>query len=142
VIQIEFEPPYLTTCECCDAAMTRLTRYVSEDDAAYAVYYACMTDDHPDEVKVAVSVGIWWEGGTPADRTAFALRLWQDDSQFGVTVEDAAASPWQSVELIGLMLDRSEALVHPRLKDVFHITDHIFADDPEVKAFFARTSRT
>jgi hypothetical protein len=142
VIEIEFEPPYLSTCECCGAVTTRLTRFVSEDDAAYAVYYACMSDNHPDEMKVAVSVGAWGDGSAPADRTAFALRLWQDESQFGVTVEDASASPWQSVELIGRMLDRSDALAHPRVKDVFHVTDHIFADDPEVKAFFARTSRT
>jgi hypothetical protein len=115
---------------------------VYEDDAAYAVYYACMSNDHPNEVKVAVSVGVWWEGGTPADRTAFALRLWRNEAEFGVTVEDAITSPWRSVELLGRMLDRSQALLHPRLRDVFHLTDHIFAEDPEIKAFFAGASTT
>jgi|ERR1051326_27417 hypothetical protein len=139
MIHIEFEAPSSGTCACCGETTTRLTRFVYDDDEAYAVYFACMSDVHPNEVVAAVSVGVWWEGGTAADRTAFALRLWQNESQFGVTIEDAAGSPWQSVELIGRMLDRSEALGHPRLKDVFHITDHIFADDPDVKAFFLRT---
>lgn len=140
VIRIEFEPPHRSTCDCCGAATTRLTRFVYSDDAAYAVYYACLSDNHPDEVQVAVSVGVWWDGGTPADRTAFALRLWQDDEEFGVTVDDAADSPWHDIELLGRMLDRAEALEHPRLDDVFHITDHIFADDPEIKAFFERVT--
>lgn len=140
MIRIEFDPATVSPCECCEAVTTRLTRFVSEDENAYAVYYACMSDDHPNLVKVAVSVGVWWEGGTPADRTAFALRLWQDEKQFGVTVEDASASPWRSVEFIGRMLDRSEALEHPRLQDVFHLTDHMFAEDPEIKAYFARCS--
>lgn len=140
MIEIEFEPPSVSICECCGAVTTRLTRYVTEDGGAYAVYYACLADDQPDDFKAAVSVGMWGEGSTPADRTAFALRLWQNDAQFGVTVEDAADSPWRSVEMLGRMLDRSEALAHPRLKDVFHITDHIVADDPEVRAFFERPS--
>lgn len=133
MIRIELEPPNVSTCECCGNLTTRLTRFVYDDEDAYAVYYASWTDAHPNEMAAAVSVGVWWEGGTPADRTAFALRLWQDDFQFGVTVEDASSSPWRTVELLGRMLDRSEALTHPRLKDVFHLTDHIFAEDPEVK---------
>lgn len=140
VIRIEFEPATISTCECCEAVTTRLTRFVYEDDDAYAIYYVCLSDNHPNDVKVAVSVGVWWEGGTPADRTAFALRLWQDEKQFSVTVEDASASPWRSVQLIGRMLNRSEALEHPRLRDVFHLTDHMFAEDPEIKAFFARAN--
>ena len=139
-LEIECEPPTVSTCECCGVDTTRLTRYVYEDGAAYAVYYACLSNHDPGEVKAAVSVGVWWDGGTPADRTAFALRLWQNDEEFGVTVDDAIHSPWRSVDLLGRMLDRAEALTHPRLKDVFHITDHIFEDDPDVKAFFARAS--
>jgi hypothetical protein len=142
MIRIEYETPVLDTCECCGGASVRLTRFVYDDNDAHAVYYALLSDVHPHEVKATVSIGIWWEGGTPADRTAFALRLWQDHSQFGVTVDDAANSPWRAVELLGRMLNRDEAIVHPRIGEVFHITDHIFADDPEVREFFARHSST
>ena len=34
------------------------------------------------------------------------------------------------------MLDREEALSHPWIEDVFHITDHITEDDTEVINFF------
>jgi hypothetical protein len=40
------------------------------------------------------------------------------------------------------MLDSSEALEHPLVKEVFHLTDRIFEDDPDIKAFFARSSAT
>jgi hypothetical protein len=75
---------------------------------------------------------------TAADRNAFALVLWQNNSQFGVTLQDANTSLWRSVELMGRMLDRAEALEHPRIAEVFHITDHIVTDDPAVREFFAK----
>jgi len=34
------------------------------------------------------------------------------------------------------MLNRDEALKHPWIEEVFHISDHILEDDPEVKAYF------
>ena len=140
MLTIEFEPPHRTTCDCCSAETTRLTRFVSKDDAAYAVYYASFGASHPDEVKAVVSIGKWWDGTGPADRTAFALVLWQNDAEYGVTVVDAAESPWRDVELLGRMLDRDEALAHARIDDVFHITDHIFAEDVEIREFFARAA--
>ena len=42
-----------------------------------------------------------------------------------------------TTRLIGRKLSREEALEHPWLKDVFHITDYMTDDDPEIKAFFA-----
>jgi hypothetical protein len=137
MIRIEFEPPHETTCECCGAATTRLTRFVYNDDGAYAVYYASYGSTHPEEVKAVVSVGEWGDGSTPADRVAFPLTLWQNESEYGVTVGEAASSPWKGVELLGEMLSREEALGHPRISDVFHITDHIFAEDPDLRSFFA-----
>ena len=138
MIRIECEPAVSTTCDCCGTLTTRLTRFVYEDDAAHAAYYACFGEEHPNDVRAIVSIGLWWGAGTPADRVAFALRLWQDDSRFGVTVEDATKSPWSHIELLGRMLERREALEHPRLTEVFHLTDHIFAEDAEIKAFFSR----
>ena len=101
VIRIEFEPAVHSSCECCGADTTRLTRFVHDDDAAYGVYYAAFGASHP-EVKAIVSVGKWGEGSTPADRAAFA----------------------------------------PRVEDVYHLTDHIFRDDPEIRSFFARRAES
>ena len=141
MLTIEFEPPRRTTCDCCGAETTRLTRFVSDDDAAYAVYYASFGASHPDEVKAVVSIGMWGgDDASPADRNAFPLVLWQNDTEYGVTVVDAAQSPWRDVEFLGRMLDRDEALAHPLIKDVFHVTDHIFAEDAEIREVFARAA--
>jgi len=49
-------------------------------------------------------------------------------------VTDAQSSPWRESQVLGRMLDRSEALKHPLLADVFHITDHIVNEDAPLKA--------
>ena len=37
------------------------------------------------------------------------------------------------MELLGRMLDREEALAHERLADVFHVTDHMVAEDRPIR---------
>ena len=48
---------------------------------------------------------------------------------------DAVDSPWNGVEFMGTMLDREAALAHPRIRDVFHITDHAVVEDRPLKAY-------
>ena len=130
------EPPHTQACACCRGTTTSLTRFVYEDGAALAIYYAAFADEHPErEIKVAVGIGDWGEASTPADRRAFALVLRMTEEQYEVTVVDAIDSPWKDVKVIGRMLDREEALADPRIKEVFHITDHMVEDDPEIKSY-------
>jgi hypothetical protein len=58
------------------------------------------------------------------------------NSQFEVMVVEPEQSPWPNQRVLGPMLSRTEALSHPRIKDVFHITDHVTMDDPDVKRYF------
>jgi hypothetical protein len=39
---------------------------------------------------------------------------------------------------LGMTLNREEALAHPRIKDVFHISDHIVTEDFLVIEYLAR----
>jgi hypothetical protein len=57
-------------------------------------------------------------------------------------VTDAGTSPWKNAKVIGSMLSREAALAHPRIKDVFHITDHIVKDDAVLKAFLEKQLTT
>ena len=50
---------------------------------------------------------------------------------------DKEESPWKDPEYLGQILDRKEALIHPWLKDVFHITDHIVAEDKIIIDYFS-----
>jgi hypothetical protein len=137
MLSFEFEEPFLHgPCECCGGTTTRLTRFVYKDGDAHAVYYAQFTDGHAERVASAViSLGTWGEGGEPRDRLAFPLRLRSVDDQYQVMCVDADQSPWQDAEFLGRMLDREEALRHPWIKEVFHITDHMVLEDVPLKSF-------
>jgi hypothetical protein len=137
VITIEFADRNVgDPCPCCGGQTTRFTRFVYSDGDAHAVYYAAFSDNHPDHrVSVAVSLGEWGEGATPEDRVAFALRIRPAKDEYQVMVVDAAESLWKDASFLGRMLDREEALRHPWIKEVFHISDHIVTDDEEVRSY-------
>ncbi len=138
VIEIEYEPPNLSgPCDCCGGKTLSLTRFVTQGGDAFGVVYMRGTPGRPQHgVTAAISVGKWWDGTTPEDRTAFALEFRDDPENYGVRVVDSATSPWSLVENLGRMLDREEALSHPSLPDVFHITDHLFQEDPDLRRLF------
>ena len=133
-----FEEPTSSTCDCCGGITTSLTRFVYDDGDAYAVYYARFGVGHePRVVEAVVSIGEWGEGSGSWDRLAFPLRVRAAETEYQVTIVDAAESPWAGVELLGRMLDRAEALEHERLKEVFHISDHMVRDDRPLRDYLA-----
>ena len=140
MLTIEFdEPIHSDQCERCGGRATRLTRFVSWNDEAYAVYYAEFTDNHPDGVVAAFLIlGNWDEDAVPMDRVAFGLNLVAKEDGFGVIVVDAADTPWADSRQAGTKLTRENALKHPRIKEVFHITDHIFEEDKPIIEFLER----
>jgi hypothetical protein len=137
VLSIEFEEPVQgDPCVCCGGQTTWLTRFVYSDGDAHAVYYAAYSDNHRQRrVSVAVSLGAWGEGSTPAGRLAFALQLRAAESEYQVMVVDAKDSPWEDAKFLGRMLNRKKALAHPWIQEVFHITDHILAEDRAVRDY-------
>jgi hypothetical protein len=138
MIAIEFEPPSVSQCECCGKETVRLTRFVTDDGNAHAVYYLQYTPGHdPDYMSGLIGLGDWSESSSPADRRAFPFRLWATGDSCNVGFTEAAESPWSDSTFLGRLLNRAEALAHPWCKEVFHITDHIIRDDPEALAFLA-----
>jgi hypothetical protein len=137
MIEIEFEEPIIERCECCGEETVRLTRFVYQDDDAFAVYYAKFTRGHNKKVVYGLSgLGEWGEGGEPADRLAFPFRIWSSGEYYQVGLVDQEQSPWSDVTYLGRILDREEALTHPWVKDVFHITDHMVVDDKSIIEYF------
>jgi hypothetical protein len=136
MITIECPKSKKESCDCCGGTTTRLTRFVYRDGDAFAIYYAVFSEEHPERIiEAVVSLGEWGEDSEPSERRAFALSLRVSESQYEVMVVNAEESPWYGIEFIGPMLDRDDALMHPWIEDVFHITDHIFTDDLEIKAY-------
>lgn len=85
MIEIEFDPPSVSTCACCGKDTVHLTRFVKSDGNAYAVYHLMYTPGHePDYMSGLISLGKWGESATPADRLAFPFRLWKTKDSYGV----------------------------------------------------------
>lgn len=142
MLKIEFEPPTTDSkpCECCGGLTTRLTRFVYRDGGAYAVYYALFTNGHPvGYVEVLISLGEWADDAPPSGRRAFYLRIGSDADNFQVTVSDAAESLWGEVENFGRALNRDEALAHPYIREVFHLCDHIVAEDIPIMEYLSQS---
>jgi hypothetical protein len=62
--------------------------------------------------------------------------MWLEDVNYKVGITNAAESPWADVEIIGKKLNRDEALGHEWISEVFHVTDHMTAEDEEIRTFF------
>jgi hypothetical protein len=137
MLRFEFEPPVQTEpCPCCGGRTTSLTRFVYKDGDAHAIYYARFSDNHSERTVLAtVSLGEWGEATSSQQRVAFALELRPSPKQYEVAVLDSAQSPWHDAQIIGRTLDRAEALGHPLLSEVYHITDHMVVDDATLKAY-------
>ena len=141
MIEIEFEPPTLSHCECCGADTVTLVRFVLKDSHAHAVYYAQYSRGHEsDVISGIVSLGPWGDSALETERLAFPFKMWASDDNYHVALVDASESPWGDETYLGNVLDREEALAHPWRSEVFHLTDHMVSDDPQIGAFLNGSS--
>lgn len=137
MIEIEFIEPQYFKCECCGGSSANLTRFVYEDGNAIAIYKATFAENHQ-EIGVMIAIGLddnWESEFASVNRVAFACRIWENESEFVVSVTDRNESPWINSKVLGRMLDRDEALSHGSIDQVFHITDHILSSDLVIKSF-------
>ena len=108
---------------------------------AFAAYYVMFTNGHENKVaQLLIGLGEWGEDGSPEKRAAFAVNVWDDGGNWGVSLTDKDESPWSHVDFLGRILNREEALAHSWVKDVFHITDHIVSEDEPVIEFFVEST--
>ena len=137
MITIEFEKPQFEKCNCCDAKITRLTRFVYQDNEAFAYYYAKIEDHSDPKVVECLVVLCEWDDNNEniIKKTGFALTIWVKDDNFNVTLINKDECAWKNIPEVEI-LDREQSLNHPQKSDVFHITDHIVVDDKEVIAHF------
>lgn len=138
MIEIEFEDPTIEICECCGDETVKLTRFVYEDGNAFAIYYIKFTKNHEEKIATGIiSIGDWGTDEEPKNRFSFPFKIWIKESNYQIGLIDREESPWKH-KLLGEILDRDEALQHPWIKDVFHITDHITVEDKEVVTYFSK----
>jgi hypothetical protein len=87
---------------------------------------------------MAVAVGDWDEESDVSKRVLVGLQARSTDNEIRFSVLSPEDSPWPRTELLGAMLSRAEALVHPILKDVFAAAEHIVRCDPRIAYFLDR----
>jgi len=137
MIRIEFEKPFVSKCNCCGHDTITLTRFVHKDEEAHAIYYAKFTKDHADKfVSGIISIGEWGDSALPKDRIAFPFRIWMNENNFQIGLVDSVESPWANETFLGQILNRKDALIHPWIKEIFHITDHIVLEDQIIIDYF------
>lgn len=137
--EIELSAPDVSRCACCGGMTVRLTRFVSRDDAAFAVYYAAYANNHPDhELAMLIALGDWGEGTDPRKRAAFYCRLRPTSDSYQVMLGDAANSAWRAADIMGAKLSREQALGHPWKATAFDVLDAAMAQDPTLRGFLTR----
>jgi hypothetical protein len=123
-------------CDCCGVRSTTVHGFVYQRGNAFAVYYAGWSQKHPDRgVTLAIATGEWGEGSSPADRVSIGLKARSSEDEIQFTVLTADESPWGDTPMFGKMLQRKEALSHPRLAQTFAIADLIVDKDERVHRF-------
>jgi len=132
--EIEFEPPEYSTCDCCGSTTTTLTRFVSREGAAFAVYFAKFSNGSHEYVSVLAGFGDWREEALPADRTAIAFRIWTTQDSLQVGLVDADDDGWTG-DYLGRRLSRDEALNSEWKAEAFALSDHIVECDRPIVDF-------
>ena len=135
---IEFGEPERSVCECCGTTTISLTRFVTRDGGAFAVYFARFTEGHADGyVSVLTGFGDWAEQASPSARTAIAFRIWTNETNYQVGLVDADHEGW-ATDYLGRKLSREEALAHPLRQEVFDLSDHIVECDRPIIDYLNR----
>jgi len=136
--RIEFEEPEFSTCDCCGGTTTSLTRFVTRDEAAFAVYFCRFSDHHEDGyVSVLAGFGDWSDDADTTQRTAIAFRIWTTDKSYHVGLVDAENDGWKT-DYLARKISREDALAHPLRQEVFDLSDHIVDCDGPIIAYLNR----
>jgi hypothetical protein len=139
-LTIEHGKETVGRCGHCGKVSHTIRGFVSNETGPYAVYFAGYTEKHEDGIgTLIISLGNWGEGATPDDRRAVLLRV--RGRKMEMMVGDADDSPWTDIEVLGRILSRDEALKNPRIKDYYHVADHIVAEDERFTRYFRAARR-
>lgn len=123
-------------CECCGNMTQTIWGYIFEDRAPAAVYYARWTKGKPDDdAIIAISIGEWGSHSRPQDRNCVAMRCKLVSGQPQFMIIDAATTPWQSAEVLGVMLSRDQVLSSDISQRAYSMIDCVVEEDLRFSEF-------
>ena len=125
-------------CHCCGQESCTGHGFLYKDDDAHAVYYVAWSNTHAKrKVSFAIAVGEWDDESTSDDHTCFGLEAYESEERILFRIIEPVESPWADTDLLGKMLSRKESLVHPLLKEVFVIAEHIVRNHTAVREYLS-----
>jgi len=130
---------YRLTCECCGTEKNRVWGFILKDGDANAVYYALLNvaEDNP-RIGLTLSVGPWWEGTEPSQRSWVHLNVWSEDDGIHMNIRDPKESNFYPWEKGGVSLTGEEAKLSSVLEEIWSVADFIVGADPAVSSYLNR----
>jgi hypothetical protein len=116
-------------CRDCGRPFSSVHGFLYDEGNPYAVYHAILQSDHPSTVvDLALSFGSWAEEGTAADRTRIGIRVWPEEDELKMHINDSGESAWGDSDTFGKMAGRTEVLgtrlEHEALRTVAFVIAH------------------
>lgn len=142
MFDIEASPTWRGTCNCCGFPMTRLDRTVRLDGRTVAHYHAEFTEHpkHPPVVMLDLTLE-HTEGESGSEerlRFPITLRFHEGRDAFAVRLHEAASWPWRDTaaeKLLGKLIDRKDALAHPRIQEVYSLMNLVVENDMPIRQY-------
>ncbi len=122
-------------CPCCGREALSGHGFVYEDERPFAIYFATLHDaENQNGVALGIGIGEWNEDGSRRSCTAFGIDVVSTESEFRMRVVEPAESPWRNTKVLGPLIAREQALVHPLKAKIFEIADHIVMNAAKIVA--------
>ena len=123
-------------CECCGEQYKNVVGFITQDNDAYAVYFAKLRTGHPEiTVGLTVSIGKWWDDTALDERHWIYLVVKPSLGNFNMRIEEPSRSPKADFKPLGIALTREEALASSMREDFFAVADYIVVQDPAVNSY-------
>lgn len=121
-------------CECCGERSHTIRGELRDGrGATLAVYLAGWTEnpaEHPD-IYLALSLGPWGEDTSGDDRVNIPIVAFHDGATWQFGANDHGRLD-DDPTLLGRRLGRDEILAHPRLAEIWALSDALWLGDPRL----------
>jgi hypothetical protein len=130
VIEVEYDEPVLTTCECCGRENRQLFRTLWDGDVVRAYYMTTLPGHRGFPILVTVVWGNLVDEAPKSEKLMAAFRITDIGDGHSTNIVDADDSE------IATSLTREQALAE-HAKHLYAISDMILGQDPLVIEYFA-----
>lgn len=123
------------TCQDCGTAYVLIKGFIYDDGNAHAIYFAALHHHAAQrEARLDVILGSFGDDRAP-DHETFGCRVGpvEGQDQPAATLVQAA-EPYGNTAIWGRKLDRTAAVVHPRLPDFWAIVDFLLVEHHLINA--------